>query len=221
MKPLKKTALVAAISLASSTGAHAVAIYGDITALQMTLGTSDLIGNTQSDFDLAIGGTTEAVAITGWVTVFNAWNYTQMIWDLQGGIRQGTNGSGGTLFTAGSIVINTSTDGGNTYNYFDTIDVSTTNLPFLANQDGPIAPAPTQTTAGLVIDDAGYSTLPGLWDLVYFSDGWNNAVSSLSLFGNTGGLFMEGSVAPVPVPGAAWLFGSALLGLANLKRSRK
>jgi hypothetical protein len=45
------------------------------------------------------------------------------------------------------------------------------------------------------------------------------------LFGNSAGLFLEGSVsaAPsaVPVPAAAWLFGSALVGLAGIGRKRK
>jgi hypothetical protein len=32
--------------------------------------------------------------------------------------------------------------------------------------------------------------------------------------------FSSGSIKPVPVPAAAWLFGSALIGLAGIKRKK-
>lgn len=220
-----KLALAAAVAATVSAGANAVAVDSNITGMQMTLGTTDLLAAPGYVTSIAIGGdTVTGLTMTGDMTAFTAGTYVYIDMQLTDGIRQGVNGAGGTIFTSGYIYISTSTDGGVTINPFDTVDASVTNLPFLAGDNGHIAPAPTQTTAGLVIDDAGYGTLPGLWDLVFFGSGFNNAAGKLALFGNASGIFLEGEVfaaSAVPVPAAAWLFGSALLGLAGVGRKRK
>jgi hypothetical protein len=90
----------------------------------------------------------------------------------------------------------------------------------LSGVDGPLQPAPTQTTAGLVVDDLGNGTLGGLWDGTFFGAGFNSAALTSSLFGASDGIFLEGTVSAVPVPAAAWLFGSALIGLAGIKRKK-
>jgi hypothetical protein len=73
-----------------------------------------------------------------------------------------------------------------------------------------------------VVDDNGYGNLSGLWNGGFFNlpGGWDTAASSnLQSLGNTAGLWLEGSISPsaVPVPAAAWLFGSALIGLVGMK----
>lgn len=222
MKHMTKMALAAAVAAGVSAGAHAVPVSGTVTALQMTLGTVDILADPNSTFNpLTIGGdTVTGMTMSGYMVAYTAGTYVGITWDLTNGMRQGVNGSGGTIFEGGTIEITTSTDGVN-FVAFDTVDASQTNLPFLAGVDGHIAPMPTQTTAGFIVDDNGYGTLPGLWDLAFFGVGFNNAAGKLSLFGNASGIFMEGSIAPVPVPAAAWLFGSALVGLAGVGRRRK
>jgi hypothetical protein len=39
-------------------------------------------------------------------------------------------------------------------------------------------------------------------------------------FGDSYGYNLDASFAPVPVPAAVWLFGSALMGIAGLRRRR-
>lgn len=222
MKHMTKLALAAAVATTVSAGANAVAVGSTITGVQMALGTTDLLASPGSVNFLNIGGdTVTGLTMTADMTAFTAGTYVYIDMQLTDGIRQGVNGAGGTIFTGGAIYISTSTDGGVTVNPFDTVDASVTNIPFLAGVNGHIAPAPTQTTAGLVIDDAGYGTMPGLWDLVFFGSGFNNAAGALSLFGNQAGIFLEGEVYALPVPAAAWLFGSSLLGLAGIGRKRK
>lgn len=53
--------------------------------------------------------------------------------------------------------------------------------------------------------------------------GIDEAVGGVSLFGFPALMFMEGEITltEVPLPAAAWLFGSALLGLAGVARRRK
>lgn len=223
MKTLTKMMLAAAVAASVSAGANAVAVYGTVTAMQMTQGTTDFLSDPNASFSaLTIGGdTVTGLTLTGDMVVYTAGTYLGLSWNLTDGMRQGVNGAGGTFFEGGYLEMTTSTDGIN-FIHFDTIyggDYS--NFDFLAGQDGQVAPVPSQTTAGLVVDDAGYGTLPGLWDLTYFGAGWNNSVGALYIGGNSAGFFMEGSIAPVPLPAVAWLFGSSLLGLAGIGRWRK
>lgn len=222
MKTLTKMTLATAVAATLSTGANAVAVSGTVTAAQVTVAATDYMGHPNASFTgLAIGGdTVTGLTLTGDMIGYGAGTYIAMSWNLTDGMRQGPNGTGGTIFQGGTLTLTTSTDGGVTYYPFTTIDASVSSIPFLAGQDGHYAPMPTQTTAGLVVDDAGYGTLPGIWDLIFFGAGWNNAVGTMNIAGGTIGFFMEGSVAPVPVPAAAWLFGSALLGLAGMSRKR-
>lgn len=224
MKTMTKVILSAAVATSVSTGANAIAVSGTVTALQLAVSGSgfELMGGPQATFNgMTIGGdTVTGLTLSGDMVGYAAGTWIGISWNLTNGMRQGVNGAGGTIFEGGTISYTTSTDGGITYTPFDTLDASVTHLPFLAGDNGFMFPAPTQTTAGFVVDDAGYGTLPGLWDLVVLSPSFNNAVGTFTLFGQSVGVFMEGSVAPVPVPAAAWLFGSALLGLAGLKRKR-
>lgn len=223
MKTMTRMTLAAAIAATVSTGANAVAVSGTVTAMQWAQNTQDLLDHPNATFNgLAIGGdTVTGLTLTGDMIMYSAATYIAVSWNLTDGMRQGVNGAGGTLFEGGTIAFTTSTDGGATYQPFFTWDASVTNIPFLSGQNGHLAPTPTQTTAGLVVDDLGYGTLPGLWDLNFFGAGWNNAAGIIVIGGNAAGLYMEGAIAPVPIPAAAWLFGSALLGLAGFRRGRQ
>lgn len=221
MKTLIKTTLAAAVATSISTSANAIAVSGKVTAMQSFFSHGiEILGEPQSTFNgMTIGGdTVTGLTLSGDMVGYTAGAWISISWNLTNGMRQGVNGAGGTIFEGGTISYATSTDGGVTYMPFDTIDASVTHLPFLAGDNGFLFDAPSQTTAGFVVDDAGYGTLPGLWDGVLFSESFNNAVGTITLFEIRNGIFMEGYVAPVPVPAAAWLFGSALLGLVGARR---
>ncbi len=223
MNHMKKLVMASAVAAAAtvSAGANAVAVTSDITGVQMALSTTDILLPPASINFWEIGGdTVTGLTMTADFIAFTAGTYVHIDMQLTDGMRQGANGSGGTIFEGGYIYISTSTDGVTNITPFDTVDASASNIPFLAGGNGHILPAPNQTTAGLVIDDSGNGTLPGLWDLAFFSPTFNNAAGALTLFGQTAGVFFEGTVSPVPVPAAAWLFGSALLGLAGVGRRR-
>ena len=109
----------------------------------------------------------------------------------------------------------------------DLADLSTDNLDF--TKGGVVNAAPAFVNPGFVIDQGGALdgspitiTMPG------FDTGFGlgeNATGSLVLFGFAAETYMGGDltleVAAVPVPAAAWLFGSAIVGLAGIGRKRK
>jgi hypothetical protein len=227
---MKKLLLAAAVAATVSTGAQAVGVTSNVTGAQLFLGFVDVLQTGGVTAPITIGGDTVTGITFGGQAVFNSGPDVRITFDLQDGARQGANGAGGTIFSGGTI--NIETDTGTGYASYAVVDASDadgqgigTNIAFLSGVDGHLQPVPTQTTAGLVIDDAGNGTLGGLWDAAFFGTNFNNAISAVSLFGNSAGLFLEGSVsaAPsaVPVPAAAWLFGSALVGLAGIGRKRK
>lgn len=219
MKTLTQLTLATVVASAVSSGVNAVPVYGFVTDLQLTLGATDLMAHPNSVFNgLTIDGDTETgLTLWGDMIAYTAGTYVGLSWNLSNGVRQGPNGSGGTIFYDGGIEISTSTDGVN-YTYFDTTDAGYYNTNFLAGNDGHIAPVPIQTTAGLVVDDTGFITVGGLWDLAFFGAGFNNAAGKIHIFGDTAAVFMK---VYVPIPGAAWLFGSSLLGLIGMRRQRK
>jgi hypothetical protein len=220
---MKKLLLAAAVAATVSTGAQAVGVTSNVTGAQLFLGFGDVLQTGGVTAPITIGGDTVTGITFGGQAVFNSGPDVRITFDLQDGARQGANGAGGTVFSGGTINIETDTGAG--FTSYAVVDASVDNIAFLSGVDGHLQPVPTQTTAGLVIDDAGNGTLGGLWDAAFFGTNFNNAISAVSLFGNSAGLFLEGSVsaAPsaVPVPAAAWLFGSALVGLAGIGRKRK
>lgn len=224
MQSIPKLTLAAAVAAGISAGANAVAVHGNVSEMQLFIVNEDILAPASASFSgMTIGGdTVTGLTLTGDMIGYSTAAYIGLSWNLTDGMRQGVNGAGGTSFQGGTIEVSASTDGGTSWFYIETIDASVTAVDFLAGQPGHFVADPAvQTTAGLVVDDAGYGTLPGLWDLIIFSDGWDSAAGQLYMFDQTWGIFMEGSVAPVPVPAAAWLFGSALLGLAGMRRRPK
>jgi hypothetical protein len=62
------------------------------------------------------------------------------------------------------------------------------------------------------------SSLPGFVALAVMDIGVGNAITLRA--GNQGAAFALGNIAAVPLPAAAWLFGSALLGFVSFSRRR-
>jgi len=72
-----------------------------------------------------------------------------------------------------------------------------------------------QNIASYTFDGTNY-TLDYYWDL---SDNGNNPLGSLEVYDYH--LHLEGVVSSVPIPAAAWLFGSGLLGLVGMARRKR
>jgi hypothetical protein len=233
---MKKLLLAAAIAATVSTGAQAVGVTSNVTGSQLFLGFDDTLSSTLSDGSSAggnfnIGGDTVTGLTFSGNATFASGPDVQITFALTDGARQGVNGAGGTVFSGGTITIATQTPGTVGFLPYAVVDASDadgqgigTNINFLSGVDGHLGQG-GQSTAGLVVDDAGNGTLGGLWDGQFFGAGFSNAASSVNLFSNSAGFFLEGTIsaAPsaVPVPAAAWLFGSALVGLAGKIRQQK
>ncbi|HSB95542.1 MAG TPA: VPLPA-CTERM sorting domain-containing protein [Spongiibacteraceae bacterium] len=86
-----------------------------------------------------------------------------------------------------------------------------------------LAPS-SQTLAGLLLAP-GTTALPGLWDGVVNGAGFNSAAGKAIVLGTMAGLYLDGNLTltpqAVPIPAAAWLFGSGLIGLSAAARRRK
>lgn len=234
---MKKLLIATAVAASMATGAQA-AVYNvssNITGLNLyAFGDVELMSAEAPGYytGLAFGGTaTDAddngtidssdLTLVGEVGFTAAGLNVRLTFDLNSGnyvVGSGVN------FTGGTITVDVHT--GEDWAPFSVVDASETNLPFFANQPGHWSDEyPAQTTAGLLLAP-GLNLLPGLWDGVPGSAGFDNAVSALSLLGATAGMYIDGTVtlsevSEVPVPGAAWLMGSALVGLAGAARKRK
>jgi hypothetical protein len=230
---MKKLLLATAIAASVATGANAATTYNvtsNITNIQLWLpspSTELMTSEPGGSFTgLQFGGQafdanddgiidSSSLTMTGVVNFTAATLPIRLTFD----INNGTYSANGTTFTGGTIQVDAyTTEAG--WQAFSTIDASATNLPFLAGQAGHLG---TNSTAGLLLAP-GTTALPGLWDGQQPSGvGIDNAVSALTLLGNTSGMYLDGTITltPVPVPAAAWLFGSAMLGLAGVSRKRK
>lgn len=128
----------------------------------------------------------------------------------------GTAANDGVLFTSGNICV--SSDGGVTCDFAD-IDVSTDNISFLAGTDWG-----GNTTAGLqLLGGAGGSSFTVAQPGTLAELGLSGAAGAATLLGLPAGIYLAGDLAfvnEVPVPAAAWLFGSGLLGLTGIARRR-
>jgi opacity protein-like surface antigen len=229
---MKKLLIATAVAATMATGAQAAKVYdvtSDITAVGLYLGDLDLMsaeapgyitnfqfGGTATDDD--DNGTIDSSALT--LTGIQGFTVNALPIRLTYNLSNGGYVAGsGVTFTGGNILIEVQTTEG--YVPYGTIDASVTHLPFLANQPGHWSDQyPAQTTAGLLLAP-GVNNLPGLWDQVAESGSFNNGVAALTLLGQSSGMFLQGTVSLVPVPGAAWLFGSAVIGLVGASRKRK
>jgi hypothetical protein len=230
---MKKLLIATAVAATMATGAHAATyeVTSNITAVGLYLGELDLMTAEAPGFqtiqfggfayDTDDNGTIDSSALT--LTGQQGFTVNALQIKLTYNLSSGGYAAGsGVTFTGGDILIETYSDTSGWLPY-GTIDAATTNLPFLANQPGHwVDQYPNQTTAGLLLAP-GLNTLPGLWDQVAESSSFNNGVAALTLLGQSSGMFLQGTVTlePIPIPGAAWLFGSAVLGLAGASRKRK
>lgn len=229
---MKKLLLASAVAVAFSGAANAVTytVSSNITALQAYVGTSNVMTAEPGGYfsDLKFSGTANDVDNNGTIDSSNIAMTGEVGFQINGIVGRltfnlGTGGymaGVGTTFSSGALLLDV-------YDYsvgwqpFEIIDVSNNNLLFLAGQPGHANEGP-QVTAGLLLAP-GTHGLPGLWNGVVNGPGWNNAVGTLPISGTDVGLFLDGTVTltEVPVPGAAWLFGSAVLGLAGTARGRR
>jgi hypothetical protein len=129
----------------------------------------------------------------------------------------GTATNDGVLFTSGAICVTavTACDTGN-------IDVSVDNISFLDgltwgyNSGVGLQLGDGTETGDYTVAQPGNMAQTG-------GPGGGQAVGGAVLLGNAAGIFLAGdlTMTVVPVPAAAWLFGSALVGLAGIGRKRK
>jgi len=120
---------------------------------------------------------------------------------------------------------------GNTVNRVDTgVDVSYSGLnryAYTANIAGPVLAANTSYWISIFADTTSGSewrwerSAQGQGDNVEaYCNGTTNAICGTGWIGNSADLAFSLKGTAVPIPAAAWLFGSALLGLAGIKRSK-
>jgi hypothetical protein len=231
---MKKLLIATAVAATMATGAQAASttynVSSNITAVGLYLGDLDLMtaeapgyitgfnfGGTATDADNDGDIDSSSLTLTG----IQGFTVNALPIRLTYNLSSGSFVQGsGVTFTGGNILIEVQTTEG--YTPYGTIDAATTNLPFLGGQPGHwAANYPTQTTTGLQLVP-GTTALPGLWDQIAESGSFNNGVAALTLLGQTSGMYLEGELhLDVPVPGAAWMFGSAVLGLAGASRKRK
>jgi hypothetical protein len=236
-------------TLSASVNAHPItsSVHSDITDVQLWLGSTNLMTREAPGYfnDLAFSGTVTDQNLDGYIDSANLQLNGVIGFRVNGldarvnlGLTNGGYVQGsGIMFAGGDMQIDVYTTEG--WIPYGVIDVSTTNMNFLAGQPGHMASyyygETDQTTAGIVRD-----TLPGLWDGVIGSASFNRAAGVWSVLGQSIGFYMQGTIeayavldpqpgepsqlhfgpSEVPVPGAVWLFGSALAGLAGAARMR-
>jgi hypothetical protein len=248
-KLLLSAAMGAALATMAVTGANAYSIttnvHSDITGVQLWLGQIDMMTHEAPGYfsNFEFSGTATDANYDGYVDsaniqlngviglTINGLNARLTFGLANGGYVPGS----GITFRGGGILVDVQTTEG--WLNYSTIDAGTTNLGFLAGQPGHMVPyyGADQTTTGIVRD-----ALPGLWDGVTGSPGFDRAAGAFYILGQPIGIFLEGTIyaervldpqegepssilfgpPEVPVPGAIWLFGSSLLGLAGIRRLR-
>jgi hypothetical protein len=236
---LISTALATTLSANTNAATYAI-VVSDISAIQLWTGDIDVMtAEAPGHFtDLHFGGTAADLDDDGYVDEANihfsgivGFTINTIDIRLTYNLYRGDFTPGlGITFGDGNIQIEVSRDGSG-WQPYGSIDADTETVGFLANQPGGWAGMyPEQVTAGIV-----RNALPGLWDGPPGSAGFDRAASSFVLLGLNVGFYMQGSITPqlmdvpqqlafgppeVPLPGAAWLFGSALAGVAGLRRRR-
>lgn len=246
---MKKLALAAAIAATISTGAHAsshdegiggpsltgqYSISSTITGSQVLLSSDIELSNA-----LVFGGTINIETLGGagdsWVLDSDQTGSAATLTGTQsvqaGSATMGLNynlaGSstaGGILFDSGAIAIDAN---GTPY---DTVDASVSNLNFDSTGTWQTLSIGGIDMSGGTVNADGTITIAfnGLWSgllpLGYADSAVAASLASgeITVFGNSALYLLEGelTLTAVPVSAAAWLFGSALIGLAGIRRKK-
>jgi hypothetical protein len=243
MTKVKKILLCAAIATSLSptvSAATNAVVSSNVTGLQLWLSTTEMLTYENGGYftDFKFGGTATDLDEDGFIDAANL-TLTGVVGFQANGFPVRLTydlGSGryilgaGVTFDSGTVQIDVYSTG--EWSPYNSIDATLSNQPFLAAQPGHLLYSGygyDQTTAGIVS-----GTLPGLWNGQIGGAGFNGAVHTTYLLGFMAGMFIEGTLsatvldgsrlyfspAEVPVPGGAWLFGSALVGLAGWRRRR-
>jgi len=122
--------------------------------------------------------------------------------NMSGILTGGTLSIGGTIgslgFNSGTLLTGNLTD-------FGFVDMGGDPFEFLFNVTGGDAASLYGGTGGIILSGTGFAGS--------FANDFNNSPFA--------GMADVASVSPVPVPAAAWLFGSALIGLIGFSRRRR
>lgn len=206
---MKKLLIATAIAASLTTGAHALTTYtvdSTINSVKLFV-PQGMSGLPDIDLQATTGASANGLSISGYAYDYNSDgviddSQLSFVGRLQFDpgtvpIRVTFNLSAGTYvpgvgvtFTAGTVQVDafTTTSGWVPYS---TIDVASTNIPFVAGTaTGHIG---TNDTAGLQLNPAGV-TLPGTGYAGGGGAGEDDAVSGLTLLGKPAGLFLDGSL---------------------------
>jgi hypothetical protein len=226
---MKKLTLSIAISATVSVSTQATTFdvsgffeAGTADSLEISVGADTIV---QNGSYLNVGGQiiSDGTDITGGIITITGQQLTnqhyldvtgqQLTIDIN---MSGTATNSGVLFTSGTICFTEVTACDDRL-----IDISVDNADF---RDG--LTWGYNSGLGLQLGDGtqtGNFTVAQNGDLASFSGPSTGAAGQVYYLGFAGGVFLAGDlafseVASVPVPAAAWLFSSALLGLAGIKR---
>ncbi len=223
---MKKQISVLAGSLLAAAGSQAITVGGDVLAVFSTAGagtfyqvvdtTADLLTGDGFSVDVSaaaafLGGTIESFAVIAIADGTNTYNYSEFIYV----------DNGGGLITAGAPAASTNLALGN---QIFNIEAFLANATLGGNGEGSLGDFDGNANVASLLTS-------GATGLAFnqFTLGSGTAASALSITSPAGSGSVElvgttfsatgvGGPNPVPVPAAAWLFGSALLGLGVVRR---
>lgn len=234
---MKKLILAAAVSAAASVGAQATTynISSNITNSQVMMGNIDA-----EDFNTFVFGgsieidgsgsgsawTVAANQLGAEATLTGSQTFTTgpavLNYDLMG-----SSSANGIVFDDGHIDISFGAT------LYDTIDASIDNVLFDSASNWEPDPSIGSLPIGGINMSGGTINADGTITIA-FNGLWTGSIDTLADFDimaaqttgiftygpDTGLIMLEGelTLTAVPIPAAAWLFGSALMGLAGLKR---
>lgn len=251
MKTYKLAAIAAAVSMATYAQAATETVLLDfnITASQYVIGVQDAAFGQPSELNLSATLQIErdgldSYAVHSGTVLFSGYHLfpvggqtVRIEYDFAGTYLPGS----GTLFDQGTLTVLTS-EGGSPFELYDQSDLSSDYYAaqFTASETGGffgLARAGLNFEGGTVNPDGSLTVdLLGLWSGAlpdgpgftgaHNEDGLLNNAGRVSVFADNHYLWLEGSatsvlVSEIPLPAAAWLFGSGLLGLAGLARRRQ
>lgn len=210
----------AVLVLGNATGSYV--IDTGLTADQLALGQGFSVDITAAQ--AALGGTVDVFALFGQVSgAGNAYSYTSFTYASDGlGIVYAQS-------SAGSLVTDAQMDGAITNLNAYLVNVLGGGF-FADGTPGDLVGTSLGTTLFTVGLENGGATIAGLFLQTQDADGVSSqsSVNILNPAASTYGVYVDGTSfnvtslggTVVPVPAAAWLFGSALLGLGVVRRKK-